>query len=58
MAQKRPSDILAVIPDTKRTRHELATFTNKDKALMEVVKYTNSRHNLNFFLYILEMDFK
>lgn len=37
MAQKRTSDALAVIPEAKRTRNEIAAYTNKDKALMEIV---------------------
>lgn len=37
MAYKRPSDALAVVPDVKRSRSELAAITNRDKALLEAV---------------------
>lgn len=37
MAYKRPSDSLVAIPETKRSRNEIAAYTNKDKQLLEVV---------------------
>lgn len=37
MAYKRPSDAVALIPEAKRTRSEMAEYTNRDKALMEIV---------------------
>jgi len=36
MAYKRPSDSLVAIPETKRSRNEIAAYTNKDKQLLEV----------------------
>lgn len=43
MAYKRPSDSLVAIPDTKRSRNEIAAFTNKDKQLLEVVRITDTK---------------
>lgn len=37
MAYKRQSDAVAIIPEAKRTRSELAEHTNRDKALLEIV---------------------
>lgn len=37
MAQKRTSDALVAIPDSKRSKNELVAITNRDKALLEAV---------------------
>lgn len=37
MAQKRSSDVLAIIPEAKRTKNEILAYTNKDKALLQAV---------------------
>ncbi len=47
MAYKRPSDSLVAIPETKRSRNEIAAYTNKDKQLLEVVR----EHNLYRVVY-------
>lgn len=39
MAYKRSADSLALVPETKRTRSDIAAYTNRDKALLEVVGY-------------------
>lgn len=46
MATKRTSDVLAVVPEAKRTKNEILAYTNKDKALLQAVRI----HNLTFFL--------
>lgn len=38
MAQKRPSDSLVLVQETKRSKNELATYTAKDKALALAVR--------------------
>lgn len=51
MAYKRPSDSVVAIPETKRTRNEIAAYTNKDKQLLEVVSSCNqTEHNLTMLL--------
>lgn len=42
MAQKRTSDALVAVPDIKRSRNELVAITNRDKALLESVRNTES----------------
>lgn len=37
MAQKRTSDALVAVPDSKRSKNELVAITNRDKALLEAV---------------------
>lgn len=37
MALKRTSDSLVLVPEVKRTRQDVSAYTNKDKALLEVV---------------------
>lgn len=53
MAQKRASDALVAIPDMKRSRNELVAVTNRDKALLEVVRNVpyieQSIENCNIF---------
>lgn len=47
MAYKRPSDSLVAIPETKRSRNEIAAYTNKDKQLLELVRIElKTEHNL------------
>lgn len=47
MAYKRPSDSLVAIPETKRSRNEIAAYTNKDKQLLELVSIKSGiEHNL------------
>lgn len=44
MALKRTADSLALVPELKRTRQEVSAYTNKDKALLEVVHITSFRN--------------
>lgn len=39
MAHKRGADSLVLVPENKRTRTDIAAYTNKDKALLEVVRH-------------------
>lgn len=51
MAFKRPTDAVALVPEAKRTRNELMPLSNKDKALLEIVRivFCCSFHNLTIF---------
>lgn len=46
MAYKRPSDSLVAVQETKRSRNEIAAYTNKDKQLQEIVSI-EIEHNLS-----------
>lgn len=49
MAYKRPSDSIVAIPETKRSKNEIAAYTNKDKQLQaELV----SKQNITLTCYL------
>lgn len=48
MAFKRTSDALAIVPEAKRSRNEIAAYTNRDKALMEIVSGIKMPHTAGF----------
>lgn len=57
MAFKRTSDALAVVPEAKRSRNEIAAYTNRDKALMDIVSYIQMPHTTSFcMLYVTKFN--
>lgn len=52
MALKRSADSLALVSEVKRNRQELSAYTNKDKALLEVVCINITSHFQLGYFYI------